>query len=180
MQNRALPRRLVGALTAALVLVTSAAAQSARPGVPAGRITQHQSLTCGTQTVYDADIDLADRSAVQVRLVWQLGELGAYADLAVAGQVNSQHQEHLADPPYGTITVRSLVKALRPDGRAAVALVYTVQKDDISPAACGFVDAVIDVGHPVRLTGSDGLPVTLTLLLPSPPALTPGPSDDNG
>jgi len=181
MRNQAvtLPAYLYCALTSALVLVTFAAAQSsARPAVPALRVMQHQQLTCGTQKVYDAGINLADPTAVQVRLVWQLGELGAYTDLALVGHINSQHQERLADPPYRTITVSSVVKALRADGRAAVSVVYTLQKDDVSPSACGFVDAVIDVGRPVHLTGSDGLPVTLTVLLPTPPSS--GPSDDNG
>ncbi|MBB3228174.1 hypothetical protein FHW69_002809 [Luteibacter sp. Sphag1AF] len=174
------PACLVCALAGVVVLVTSATAQSARPAIPALRVMEHQQLTCGTQVIYDTQVNMAEE-ALQVRLVWQLGELGAYAGLNVVGQVNAQQQDHLADQPYRAITVSSVVKALRPDGRAAVAVVYTLQKGDASPASCAFVDAVIDVGHPVHLTGSDGLPVTLTLLLPSPTAPPRvGPSDDNG
>lgn len=176
-----LPAPLACALASLLAVIAPATvAQRARPAVPGLWVNEHQQLSCGTQRVYDADINLADPAAVQARLIWKLGDLGAYADLALVGRVNSQHQERLADPPYGTITVSSVVKALRPDGRAAVAVVYTLQKDNVSPAACGFVDAVIVVGRPVQLTGSDGLPVTLTLLLPSPAAPAPGPADDNG
>lgn len=166
-------------LVGALALVTDAAAQSARPALPALRVMSHQQLSCGTQVVYDTQVNVAEE-ALQVRLIWQLGELGAYADLNLVGRVNAQQQDHLAGQPYRAITVSSVVKALRPDGRAAVAVVYTLQKADAPSAACGFVDAVIDVGRPVQLTGSDGLPVTLTLLLPSPFPSAPGPSDDNG
>jgi hypothetical protein len=181
MQNRVTTRaaRLVCTLACALALVTSATAQSARPAIPAVRVMARQQLTCGTQVIYDAQVNMAEE-ALQVRLIWQLGALGAYADLNVVGHVNAQQQNHRVGQPYRAITVSSVVKALRPDGKAAVAVVYTLQKADAPPAACGFVDAVIDVGRPVHLTGSDGLPVTLTILLPSPPAPSLGPSDDHG
>jgi hypothetical protein len=181
MQNGLLirPARLVCALAGPLALVTSATAQSTRPAIPALRVMEHQQLTCGTQVIYDTQVNMA-AEAPQVRLIWQLGQLGAYAGLNVVGQVNAQQQNPLAGQPYRAITLSSVVKTLRPDGRAAVAVVYTLQKAHAPPAACGFVDAVIDVGRPVQLTGSDGLPVMLTLLLPSPPAPSSGPSDDNG
>ncbi|WP_157503906.1 MULTISPECIES: hypothetical protein [Luteibacter] len=124
----------------------------------------HQLLACGTQVVYDED-PTADPTAAKVRLVWQLDRFKPIADRGVIGRINSEHHEHLADEPYGAIFVQSVVKTLRPDGRAAVVMVYTLHHDDISVPSCGFVDAVIDVGRPVHLKGSDGLPVTLTVLL---------------
>lgn len=172
--TRAAPMRC--AFAGALALATAATAQ---PALPALRVVKHQQLTCGTQVIHDTQVNVSEE-ALQVRLIWQLGELAAYADLNVVGQVNARQQELRAGQAYRAITVSSVVKALRPDGRAAVALVYTLQKADAPSAACGYVDAVIDVGRPVQLIGSDGLPVTLTLLLPSPPAPSSGPSDDHG
>lgn len=167
-------------LASGLTLLGTAKAPPADAAVPTLRLMQHQQLTCGTQVIYDAEVNVADPTAVHVRLIWQLGGLSPFADSAMVGQVNGLHQEHLAGEPYGAITVSSVVKTLRADDRAAIAVVYQLQKDDVSPAACGFVDALIDVGRPVHLTGSDGLPVTLTLLPPSPAAPSSGPSDDHG
>jgi hypothetical protein len=157
--------RCLTALFAGGLLCAAAAAEPDGPATPMPGASEHQLLACGTRVVYDEGAT-ADPTAVKVRLVWQLDRLKPIADRGVIGRINSEHHEHLADEPYGGIMVQSVVKALRPDGRAAVAMVYTLQHDDVSLASCGFVDAVIDVGRPVHLKGSDDLPVTLTVLLP--------------